>query len=110
VKVILGSTLTKHLSLFLRLGKSIEQLGFEKTSEYCYAKVIGDDDNVAINDCFNYWKKCKLSLSSKFDSTIILSAPWGKEIPHSQKKTTIFKLHSLFLLNDANSPQFALGL
>jgi hypothetical protein len=54
VKVISGPTLTKHPSLFLRLGKSIEQLGFEKTSEECYAKGIGVVDSVGINDCFNF--------------------------------------------------------
>ncbi len=80
----------KHPSLFLRLGKSIEQLGFEKTNEECSAKGIGDDDNVGINDCFNSWKKHKSSLSSKFDNTIILGAHWGKEIPCSQKKCNHF--------------------
>jgi len=80
----------KHPSLFFRLDKSIEQLGFEKTNEECFTTGIVDDDNVGIYDCFNSWKKRKSSLSSKFNSTIILGAPWGKEIPCSRKKCNHF--------------------
>ncbi len=43
----------KHPSLFFRLDKSIEQLGFEKTNEECFTTGIVDDDNVGIYDCFN---------------------------------------------------------